>query len=153
MVWAITFVPFLPRYSACVPGVMIAVLILMTPKRNSILLVEDDVSLRRSVGEFLKENGFSLYTAGTMHEGWETILAISPALCLLDLNLLDGSGLDLLHRIVAAQSPVRVIVMTAFPLQHLQSRYPSQTIAAWLTKPVDPATLLDAVEKAMNHRT
>ena len=118
-----------------------------------VLLVEDDVSLRRSVGEFLKENGFPLYTAGTMHEAWENILAIAPALCLLDLNLPDGSGLDLLHRIVEARSPVRVIVMTAFPLQHLQSRYPSDTISAWLTKPVDPATLLDAVEKAMNHRT
>ena len=42
-----------------------------------------------------------------------------------------------------------VIVMTAFPLEHLRREYPSQTLAAWLTKPVNPQQLLDAVQAAL----
>ena len=127
---------------------MFAESILMPSKLNSILLVDDDVSLRRSVGEFLKDNGYPIYTAGTMLEARETIRAVGPRVCLLDLNLPDGSGLDLLRFIVREQSPVRVIVMTAFPLQHLQPQYPPGTLIAWLTKPVCPAALLEAIRKA-----
>lgn len=129
---------------------MIATPIRMSQKTTSILLVEDDVSLRRSVGEFLKDSGYHSYTAGTTHEAWETIRAVLPTVCLLDLNLPDGSGLDLLRRIVEEGLSIRVIVMTAFPLKHLKPQYPAGTLVAWLTKPVSPAALLEAVEKALS---
>jgi DNA-binding response OmpR family regulator len=115
----------------------------------SILLVEDDVSLRRSLMEFLKDSGYHPYSVGTMAEAWPAVIAVKPAVCLLDLNLPDGSGLDLLRRIVAEKLSVRVIVMTAFPLQHLQPAYPSATLAGWLTKPVPPGVLLEAINRAM----
>lgn len=118
------------------------------PATASLLLVEDDDSLRRSLCEFLKDNGYATYAVGTMNEAWEAVRAIRPTVCLLDLNLPDGSGLDLLRRIVADRLPTRVIVMTAFPLQHLQPSYPSSTLAGWLTKPVPPAALLETVEQA-----
>jgi len=116
----------------------------------SLLLVEDDESLRRSLSEFLKDNGYATYAVGTMSEAWETVRAVRPAVCLLDLNLPDGSGLDLLRRIVSERLPTRVIVMTAFPLQHLQPSYPQPTLAGWLTKPVPPASLLEMVRTAMS---
>ena len=116
---------------------------------GSVLLVEDDVSLRRSLGEFLRDSGYQPYSVGTMREAWETLAAVQPSVCLLDLNLPDGSGLDLLRRIVQERLNVRVIVMTAFPLQHLQPQYPNRTLVAWLTKPVAPGALLEAMEKAM----
>jgi DNA-binding NtrC family response regulator len=116
---------------------------------KTILLVEDDVSLRTSVGEFLKDNGYASLTAGTMREAWETILAITPAVCLLDLNLPDGSGIDLLQRIVQAKLPIQVIVMTAFPLNHLQPRNADGSLVDCLSKPVAPVALLGAIEKAL----
>jgi DNA-binding NtrC family response regulator len=119
-------------------------------KPSSILLVEDDVSLRRSLGDFLKDCGYHPYAVGTMREAWETLQVLRPRVCLLDLNLPDGSGLDLLRRIATERLDVRVIVMTAFPLQHLRPNYPESTLVAWLTKPVAPAALLKAVENAEN---
>src|SRR5215471_791036 len=80
---------------------------------GSVLLVEDDVSLRRSLGEFLRDSGYQPYSVGTMREAWEALAAVQPSVCLLDLNLPDGSGLDLLRRIVQERLNVRVIVMTA----------------------------------------
>ena len=136
------------RYPACMRADMICISEGMAATSASILLVEDDASLRRSLRDFLKDHGYQPHTAGTMREAWETLRAIGPAVCLLDLNLPDGSGLDLLRRIVDEGLPVRVIVMTAFPLGHLQPRYPSETLVAWLTKPVAPMALLEAVERA-----
>jgi DNA-binding NtrC family response regulator len=130
------------------PGDMICTSERMAPPNTSILLVEDDASLRRSLRDFLKDNGYQPHSATTMREAWETIRAVNPAVCLLDLNLPDGSGLDLLKRIVDEGLAVRVIVMTAFPLGHLQPRFPSETLVAWLTKPVAPSALLEAVERA-----
>jgi DNA-binding NtrC family response regulator len=136
---------------------MIAELSTMSPSTSArparatapILLVEDDLSLRRSLSEFLKDSGYQTYAVGTMSEAKEAIAAISPAVCLLDLNLPDGSGLDLLRQIVEQKLPVRVVVMTAFPLHHLRPNYPARTLVDWLTKPVPPGQLLAAVEQAL----
>ena len=119
-------------------------------KSSSILLVEDDASLRQSLGEFLKDCGYHPCAVGTMREAWETLRVLRPRVCLLDLNLPDGSGLDLLRRIATDKLDVRVIVMTAFPLQHLRPNYSESTLVAWLTKPIAPAALLKAVEAAEN---
>jgi len=121
----------------------------MTPKTRNILLVEDDVSLCLSLRNFLRDSGFPTLCAGTKREAWETIRTVQPPVCVLDLNLPDGSGLDVLRRIVQEGLPVRVIVMTAFPLQHLRPQYPDGTLTAWLTKPVPPEQLLDAVRQSL----
>jgi DNA-binding NtrC family response regulator len=119
------------------------------PDLKTILLVEDDVSLRASVGEFLKDNGYRPLAAGTIREAWETIVAVQPPVCILDLNLPDGSGIDLLKRIADAKLPVQVIVMTAFPLSHLKPDDTAGTLIEWLTKPLAPVALLGAIEKAL----
>jgi DNA-binding response OmpR family regulator len=111
-----------------------------------VLLVEDDASLRRSLCEFLHDHGFTTYSAGSNREAWQIIKSLRPSLCLLDLNLPDGSGLDLLRKLALQRLPVRVIVMTALPLKHLRPQYPPGTLAAWLTKPVPPQQLLETIE-------
>src|SRR5205085_6464086 len=119
------------------------------PGHCSILLVEDDISLRTSLREFLKDNGFSTFTSGTMRESAEMLRTLRPPLCLLDVNLPDGSGLDLLRAVVREQLPIKVIVMSAFPVDHLRPHYPPGTLVEWLSKPVSPVQLLEAVQQVM----
>src|SRR5215212_2656008 len=82
----------------------------------TILLVEDDRSLRGSLSQFLQEHGYRTLLAETARQGWELASARRPQLCLLDLNLPDGSGLDLLKKLGDAKLQTRVVVMTAFDL-------------------------------------
>src|SRR5258708_7870362 len=139
-----------PRYLACYRSVMISaplpIPMSIPSKPSTILLVEDDASLRKSLGDFLKDCGYHPHAVGTMREAWETLRAIKPRICLLDLNLPDGSGLDLLRRVAQERLGVRVIVMTASPPQPPRPSYPQAPPVAWLTKPVAPAALLAAVQ-------
>src|SRR5256885_17188218 len=130
------------RYPTCMAGAMIGTAERMAPPGTSILLVEDDASLRRSLRDFLKDNGYQPHVAGTMREGWETIRAVNPAVCLLDLNLPDGSGLDLLKQIVDEGVAGRGVGMTAVSLGDLGPGYSRETPGGWLTKPGGPAALL-----------
>lgn len=112
-----------------------------------ILLVEDDPSLRESLRTFMEENGFLTHTADSRLQGQEMLRSLKPAVCLLDLNLPDGSGLDLLRLIVRERLPIRVIVMSAMPNEQLHQQFPSSVLAATMTKPVSPQHLLDWVDR------
>lgn len=120
---------------------------LMPLKTSSILLVEDDPSLQVSLRNFLQENGFETHAADTRAEGQRLLRSLRPAVCLLDLNLPDGSGLDLLRVIVEENLPVRVIVMSALPLPRLKQQFPETVLAAMMTKPVSPVQLLECMDK------
>jgi DNA-binding response OmpR family regulator len=120
---------------------------LMSTSATSILLVEDDQSLQEGLRSFFQDHGFDAKTAGTRAEGERLLRALRPAICLLDLNLPDGSGLDLLRLVVQEQLPVRVIVMSALPQARLRQQYPESVLAALMTKPVSPQDLLEVVER------
>lgn len=117
-----------------------------------ILLVEDDISLRDSLCQFLEDHGYRTVTAAGARAGWELIRKQQPRLCLLDLNLPDGSGLDLLKKIAQHGFTTRVVVMTAFDLHHARPPGNVEALAGWLTKPVNPAELLKVVEQVMQEQ-
>ena len=123
--------------------------VVMTETMEAILLVEDDVSLRECLRQFLSDHGYRTITAETARRGWELVREQRPVLCLLDLNLPDGSGLELLRKIVAEKSRMRVVVMTAFDVKHLRPAGTEGVLAGWMTKPVNPMDLLAVVEDVM----
>jgi DNA-binding response OmpR family regulator len=117
------------------------------PRSSSpILLVEDDLSLQGSLCQFLIDQGYWTIAAGTADQARELLRQARPWLCLLDMNLPDGSGLDVLRRIARQRAGPRVVVMTAFDLKHLRPREANGVLAGWMTKPVNPADLLKLVE-------
>lgn len=124
----------------------------MFQPNRTILIIEDDLPLSASLGEFLEDHGYRTLTAATAKEGWNLLRGGQPRLCLLDLNLPDGSGLDLLRKLAQVHLDVQVVVMTAFDLLHLRPRDANRLLAAWLTKPVNPVELLDIVERTMGEQ-
>jgi two-component system response regulator PilR (NtrC family) len=117
------------------------------PTATTILLVEDDLSLQESLRDFLVESGFDARAASSRQEGEALLRTLRPAVCLLDLNLPDGSGLDLLRFIVREGLPVRAVVMSAFPVDRLSRQFPASVLAAMMTKPVSPQQLLEVVTR------
>ncbi|MGH7214394.1 MAG: response regulator transcription factor [Tepidisphaeraceae bacterium] len=120
----------------------------VVPAPLTLLLVEDDDSLRASLEEFLDDQGFAAKSADTVAGAWRQIQLQAPDLCLLDVNLPDGSGLEVLRKILEHGLSTRVIVMTAMPLAHLRPNYRCGNLVGWLAKPVAPDELLASVREA-----
>src|SRR5882762_10461178 len=66
------------------------------PKDNArlVLVVEDDVSVRRPLVKFLEMHGFSVVTAETADEGLEALRLNRLVAAVVDLRLRRGSGRD-----------------------------------------------------------
>lgn len=78
------------------------------------LIVEDDPNSLSGLSAILAADGFSVDTAATLAEARSALARFIPDVVLVDLNLPDGSGLDLLQHL-PAQPPggaLPVIVMT-----------------------------------------
>ena len=79
---------------------------------TSVVIVEDDASIRAALARSLGERGYVVDAAGSGHEGLALIVDGRPDVVLLDSGLPDIDGLDLL-RMLRAVSAVPVIVVTA----------------------------------------
>ena len=121
----------------------------MPHRTHQILLVEDDLPLAQSLSQFLEDHGYRTATVSTVRQAWDTIRQEPPRLCLLDLNLPDGSGMDVLKKICDHGLPTRVVVMTAFDLQRVRPCGVNGALAGWMIKPVNPDQLLSLVEQAL----
>ena len=78
----------------------------------SILVIEDDESIREALRRGLTERGHAVATAATGLAGLEHVLAERPQAVLLDLGLPDVAGLTLIGMVRAA-SAAPIIVITA----------------------------------------
>ena len=83
----------------------------MSRPKRTILLVEDERSIREPLAEALRSEGFETSVAGTAAEALE-LAGQAPDLILLDVMLPDGSGFDVCREL-RASSRVPIIMLTA----------------------------------------
>jgi two-component system KDP operon response regulator KdpE len=79
---------------------------------STILVVDDDLQLRRFLRTTLAGHGHSVVEAGSVAEALDAIDRVHPHVILLDLGLPDGDGLGVLRQIPAETRPP-VIVLSA----------------------------------------
>jgi two-component system response regulator AtoC len=80
---------------------------------NTILIIEDEVMLARNLQKFLEREGFSVEIAQTLGQGEQALAEGEPDLILVDQNLPDGKGLDLIARIRTRNRSVKIVMLTA----------------------------------------
>jgi DNA-binding NtrC family response regulator len=83
-------------------------------KNISILLVEDDDSLRDVILDFLKKKCDTVYWASNGVEGVENFLKYSPDVVITDIKMPEMDGLDMCKKIKETAPGTPVVVMTAF---------------------------------------
>lgn len=81
--------------------------------QEKILVVDDEKLIRWTLGEALRGWGFTPVEAENKRAALELFEAEHPAVTLLDINLPDGSGLDVLREIRRRQSDAIVVMITA----------------------------------------
>lgn len=117
---------------------------------KSVLIVDDDDSLRRVLEYNLREDGYRVVTAADGAEGLRTFQSASVDLVLTDVRMPDMDGLDLLTRLKAIQPDLAVIVLTAHGT--IDAAVEAMKLGAfdYLTKPFNRDQLKSAVRKALD---
>jgi FixJ family two-component response regulator len=113
-----------------------------------IAVIDNDRDVRRALGRLLRAYGFrpqgyasaeAFLTRGRMDD---------PACLVLDVELDGMSGIDLLHRLKADESPIPAIVMTAADDEGTRRDAIAAGCVAYLQKPSSAEPLLAAIGKA-----
>ncbi len=112
----------------------------------NILLVEDDAPLRDVIARNLRARGHELVVAGTAEAAILSMAEHWPDAIVLDVNLPDMTGWDVLRHLTAAdRKRVSVIIISAAPisekrllefqpLRHLQKPFPIDALVRLLNE-------------------
>ena len=119
-----------------------------------IAVVDDDESLRRSVGNFLRSAGFRVETFASAEDFLRSARRERTGCLVLDVRMTGMSGLDLLRHLAAGNVRVPAVVLTAHGDEDIRQRCLRAGAVAFLDKPFHAEALLDAVQRAMGgHET
>jgi two-component system response regulator AtoC len=83
-----------------------------TPEKISLLVLEDDPSFGAVMEEELRARGYDVFRAETVEGAVARLREGGLDVALLDLQLPDGSGLDVLREIAAEDLPVESLILT-----------------------------------------
>ena len=115
---------------------------------NLVLVVDDDPQMLRSIGRLLKQRGYASLLfpsaeAFANHDDFRKVLCV-----LLDINLGDGSGIELRLHLKAAGNSVPVIYMTGNDSPAVRTAAQQSGCLAYLTKPFSARSLIEPLERA-----
>lgn len=110
-----------------------------------ILLVEDHVDTSAALSYVLQQEGYTVRCAHSVAQALEAASAEDVDVIVSDLGLPDGSGLDLM-RAIKTRKPMRGIALTGYGRREDLDDTHAAGFDRHLTKPVDPSTLIAAIE-------
>ena len=121
--------------------------------RNLVLVVDDDPGVLKCVQRLLRAHAyepilFSSAEAFKNHTDFETAACV-----ILDINLNDGSGIELRQGLKAAGVSVPVIYMTGNEDPPVRKAALDSGCIAFLTKPFSAQSLIDSLEQASAGRS
>ena len=115
-----------------------------------ILLVDDDMASLEVLDEVLTRAGYDAVSAETGYEALEIVREISIDLALLDFNLPDTTGAELLQQIKRFQPSVPAIIMSANTSQGVKFDVFEAGAYTFISKPIDLRQLLECVSRALD---
>ena len=118
-----------------------------------IFLLEDDEALGKGIAMALAGPERTVIQAASIARGRETLAAAQFDLCILDINLPDGSGLELLRALRRNGSPTPVILLTANDLELDEVTGLEAGADDYITKPFSLAVLRARVNAQLRRGT
>jgi DNA-binding NtrC family response regulator len=117
-----------------------------------ILVVDDDPNIQEVLTTLLEGAGYSAFTAGNAAAVHAALTGPQPEVVLLDLQLPDGHGLDLLPAIKKQWPDSEVIVLTGVATFEAAVEATKRGAFHFQNKPFDPKGLTALVGRALEHK-
>ena len=121
--------------------------------RNLVLVVDDDPGMLRGIKRLLRQFAYDALLfpsaeAFKNHSDFETAACV-----ILDINLKDGSGIELRHRLKAAGISLPVIYITGNEDPAVRKAALASGCIAFLKKPFSAQSLIEPLKKASAGRS
>lgn len=135
-----------------VPEATAAIASPRAPSRGTLVVVDDSAINRELKRSIFEPHGYRVITAATVAEGLQMVYEYQPSAVLTDVQLPDGSGLDLL-RVIKADGRLRDIPVVVITSTHAETAVRNASLAlgaaCFLVRPMDAARVLSEVETVL----
>ncbi len=118
---------------------------------QTVLVIDDETSIRETLEMFLREKGLIVYQAGAGYEGYKKYLESNPSVVILDIRLPDISGLEVLKKIVSHDPEAKVIMITAYHDMETTIEAMRHGAYDYIHKPIDVDELDGAIKKSLDN--
>jgi two-component system repressor protein LuxO len=119
--------------------------------KTSLLMVEDSLSLAAIYMSYLRDEDIDVRHVANLTDAVDYLQHTVPDVLLLDIELPDGNGMDLLKEIMTQNLPTDVIVMTAHGSSDMAGQAIRMGAFDFLTKPFDANRLQVTIANAVQH--
>ncbi|MFA5139041.1 MAG: hybrid sensor histidine kinase/response regulator [Elusimicrobiota bacterium] len=102
-----------------------------------VLIVDDDANLRESIRDNLELEGYGVVEAGTGAEALRATVTGVFDVILMDFNLPDATGIDVIHQIRRVNTESRILMLTAHASLDTALKAIQESVDDFLVKPVD----------------
>jgi DNA-binding response OmpR family regulator len=122
------------------------------PEANTILVVDDEASLRFFLSEELETQGYKVYPAANGHEALACLRQQAVDLAIIDLQMPGLNGLELMAAIQELPDPPELIMLTAHATLEISINAMRRGCSDFLLKPYNVDELLCSVAQALARR-
>ncbi len=119
----------------------------MTTDGSKVLVIDDQLGIRRLLMEVLTEDGFTVLTAANGYEGIQKVKDGNPALILMDMKMPGMDGIETLRELKRLGWADKVIMMTAYGELDLVNQARELGAHAYITKPFDIVALCKLIHE------
>jgi len=125
---------------------------MVVDKHETILIVDDEASIRSVAEEYFRRRGYQVKTARDGAEALDILQRGDIDCCFTDINMPGMNGLDLAERIHLADNTLPVIVMTGYPSLDASIHTLRNGVVDFLVKPVNLKQMELSLRRAIRQR-
>src|SRR6478735_7875517 len=122
-------------------------------ENRRVLIIDDERPILLTLEALLGRHGYKPDTAATASFGLRRIKETSPAVVLLDLQLPDAEGLEMLDKIKEDHPDTQVVILTAHDSLNNAIESIKRGAYHFISKPYAPEELLSLIDKALEKQS
>jgi DNA-binding NtrC family response regulator len=119
---------------------------------TSLLIIDDETDVRKMLTEILGEEGYSVEAVENGKQAIKACEKTTYDLSLIDINLPDIKGTELLHKLKQIQPKMIRVIITGYPSIENAVRAVNEKSDGYILKPFNVPELLETIKKLLEEK-
>ena len=120
-------------------------------KNRRVLVTDDEECIRLTFAEFLRDEGYTVFTAESLSECVQSLKDVAFDVLFLDVNLGNENSIEAIQTIKQVQPDCKIVMMTGVLNSENIARARQYGAIDYIIKPIHKPSLLHLAQKAINH--